>query len=54
MAKDAIGNETTINVEMGGEHFLVKGLIVEELNFLEVYTFEQWADKFVPVFQEGE
>ena len=29
MAKDAIGSETTIKVEMGGEWFTIQGLIVE-------------------------
>jgi DNA topoisomerase-3 len=54
MAKDAIGAETTIKVEMGGEWFTIQGLIVEQLNYLEVYNFEKWADKYIPAFSEGE
>jgi len=54
VAKDAIGSETTIRVEMGGEMFNCHGLIVEELNYLEVYTFDRWTDKFVPTFRENE
>jgi hypothetical protein len=29
MAKDAVGSETVIKVEMGGEWFTIQGLIVE-------------------------
>lgn len=50
MAKDAVGSETKIEIEMGGEYFSCNGLIVEQLNYLEVYTFDKWADKFVPSF----
>ena len=39
---------------MGGEFFQCNGLIVEAPNYLEVYTFDKWTDKFVPVFHEGE
>lgn len=54
MAKDAVGNETQIKLEMGGEYFNCMGLVVEEYNFLEVYTFEKWTDKYVPKFQQGQ
>jgi DNA topoisomerase-3 len=54
MAKDAVGNETKIEIEMGGEHFSCNGLIVEAKNYLEVYTFETWTDKYIPTFHEGE
>jgi DNA topoisomerase-3 len=54
VSKDAIGNETTIKISIGGENFSVSGLIIESLNYLEVYTFDHWTDKFVPVFSEGE
>lgn len=39
---------------MGGEIFTCTGLIVEEKNFLEVFPFEKWADKFVPQFRPQE
>ena len=54
MAKDAVGNETKIRVEMGGELFTVDGLQVEQLNYLEVYTFDKWSDKYLPKFRENE
>ena len=30
------------------------GLMVTELNFLKVYTYERWAARNIPVFHEGE
>jgi len=54
MAKDAVGSETTIRAEMGGEMFSCHGLIVEQLNYMEVYTFDRWTDKYVPKFSENE
>mmetsp|Transcript_10587 Transcript_10587/g.17777 ORF Transcript_10587/g.17777 Transcript_10587/m.17777 type:complete len:256 (+) Transcript_10587:355-1122(+) len=54
MAKDAVGSETSIQVEMGGEEFSLSGLVVEQRNFLEIYSFDQWTDKFVPIFEENE
>ena len=54
LAKDAVGSETTVNVEMGGEFFHAGGLIVEQANYLEVYTFDKWSDRYIPKFQRGE
>ena len=54
LAKDAIGFETVIKAEMGGEFFSLTGLLIEQYNYLEVYTFEKWSEKSVPQFQENE
>jgi DNA topoisomerase-3 len=54
VSKDAVGNETSIKVGMGGEKFTCNGLIVEQYNYLEVYTFDKWTNKYVPKFIEGE
>jgi DNA topoisomerase III len=54
MAKDAVGNETKIEIQMAGEFFTCNGLIVEQLNYLEVYTFDKWAEKFIPSFYQGQ
>lgn len=39
---------------MGGEFFSLTGLLIEQYNYLEVYTFEKWSEKSVPQFQENE
>jgi DNA topoisomerase-3 len=48
ISKDAIGSETKVEVEMGGEYFTTKGLIIEELNWLEVFPYEKWTDSYLP------
>ena len=54
ISKDAVGSETTIKAEMGGEVFSCYGLIVEQLNWLEIFTFEKWQDSVLPKFTEGQ
>ena len=44
-------SKTTIKIDIGGEIFTCSGLVVEEKNYLEVYTFEKWTDKFIPVMK---
>jgi len=39
---------------MGGEVFTFCGIEVEEYNFLEIYYFEKWFEKFIPQFKEGD
>jgi hypothetical protein len=37
-----------IKAEMGGEFFSLTGLLIDQLNYLEVYTYEKWSEKSVP------
>ena len=39
---DAKGQSTRISVELGGEIFHGTGLIVEQRNYLDVYTYDKW------------
>ena len=39
---------------MGGENFKLTGLIIDQLNYLEVYTYEKWTEKSVPNYQDNE
>ena len=43
--KDAVGEETVVNIDINGEKFTAKGLIILERNYLEVYPYENWASK---------
>lgn len=54
VSKDAVGNETTISIVMNGEEFTATGLVIFELNYLEVYTYFKWNAKEVPQFQVHE
>lgn len=51
---DAIGNETVTSIDIQGEEFTCKGLMITDLNWLNVYPYEKWSDKTIPVFNERE
>ncbi|KAI0786764.1 DNA topoisomerase [Abortiporus biennis] len=53
-SKDALGMETTVDVEYGGEEFYASGLTVLERNYLEVFPYDKWADKEIPHFNQGQ
>lgn len=48
VSQDAIGKETTVNIEINGEKFHASGLMVIQRNYLEVYIYEKWSDKEIP------
>ena len=54
ISKDAVGSETKVECFIGGEYFHTKGLIIEELNWLEIFTYDKWSDSYLPPFQKGE
>ncbi len=54
ISKDAIGNETKVDVSLGAEIFTAKGLIIEEMNWLEVFHYEKWSDTVLPQINKGE
>lgn len=39
---------------MAGEIFSTKGVIVKELNYLEVYKYEKWSENQLPPLREGQ
>ena len=47
---DALGDETTVAIELGGERFHATGLMVRALNYLEVFVYEKWSDKWMPQY----
>jgi len=54
VSRDAIGNETNILMNMNGEEFTTSGLIILELNYLEVYTYYKWNAKEIPKLYPNE
>ena len=54
ISKDAVGSETKIDIEAGGENFHAKGLIIEEQNWLEVFPYEKWSDCYLPSLKQGD
>jgi DNA topoisomerase-3 len=53
LAKDAIGSETKVKVELGGEMFHADGESCEQKNWLEIFHWFKWSDKVLPNFYEG-
>eukprot|EP00019_Armaparvus_languidus_P011055 CAMPEP_0168587318 /NCGR_PEP_ID=MMETSP0420-20121227/4809_1 /TAXON_ID=498008 /ORGANISM="Pessonella sp." /LENGTH=639 /DNA_ID=CAMNT_0008622579 /DNA_START=211 /DNA_END=2128 /DNA_ORIENTATION=+ len=51
---DAKGSETTIVLAVAAEQFTTNGLVIEALNYLEVYKYETWNAKTIPGFHQGE
>lgn len=51
--KNAIGQETTVEVKMGTEYFDTKGLVILERNYLEVYTYDKWTGNEIPEYRIG-
>lgn len=53
-SEDAKGFETVVTIEIAGEIFTAKGLMVTEENYLKIYKYDKWTDKSLPVFAENE
>ncbi|KAH1016264.1 hypothetical protein HUJ04_007516 [Dendroctonus ponderosae] len=52
--KDAQGFETVVNVDIAGEKFTAKGLIILEKNYLDVYIYEKWNAKEINNYEQGD
>eukprot|EP00466_Bigelowiella_natans_P007193 jgi/Bigna1/57958/fgenesh1_pm.42_\ len=53
-SQDAIGHETTVKISIGYESFVATGLMITARNYLEVYTFERWNTKTIPIYNLGQ
>lgn len=51
---DARGSETTVTIDISNEKFSASGLMILERNYLDVYPYEKWSDKEIPVFERGQ
>uniref|UniRef100_H2Z239 DNA topoisomerase n=1 Tax=Ciona savignyi TaxID=51511 RepID=H2Z239_CIOSA len=52
--RDAKGQETSVEIEVGGESFSVQGLMIIERNYLEVYHYDRWNGKIIAVYEIGD
>ncbi|XP_020670289.3 DNA topoisomerase 3-alpha [Pogona vitticeps] len=52
-SQDAKGQETTVEIDIAKERFVAHGLMILERNYLEVYPYEKWSDKVIPVYEKG-
>jgi DNA topoisomerase-3 len=53
-SQDAKGFETIVRIEIKSEFFHVKGLMIREYNYLDVYPYERWTASTVPLYTPGE
>lgn len=54
VSSDAVGQETTVEIDIAGEKFGANGLQIIEKNYLNVYIYEKWSNKEIHVYQEGQ
>eukprot|EP00963_Diacronema_lutheri_P006233 scaffold529_cov322-Pavlova_lutheri.AAC.5 len=53
-SRPALGVETKVAITINEEIFQVRGLMVKERNYLDVYKYENWGGaRALPVFEEG-
>ncbi|CAD1480133.1 unnamed protein product [Heterotrigona itama] len=54
LSSDAVGQETTVEIDIAGEKFGANGLQIIEKNYLNVYIYEKWSNKEIHIYQEGQ
>ncbi|XP_060059192.1 DNA topoisomerase 3-alpha isoform X2 [Erinaceus europaeus] len=52
-SQDAQGQETTVEIDIAQERFVAHGLMVLARNYLDVYPYDHWSDKIIPVYERG-
>lgn len=53
-SQDAQGQETTVEIDIAAERFVAHGLMIIARNYLDVYPYEKWNTKVIPVYEMGE
>ncbi|XP_038618516.1 DNA topoisomerase 3-alpha isoform X2 [Tachyglossus aculeatus] len=52
-SQDAQGQETTVEIDIAHERFIAHGLMILARNYLEVYPYDRWSDKVIPIYEKG-
>ncbi|UKJ88676.2 DNA topoisomerase III [Theileria orientalis] len=53
-SKASIGDESIVILDVSGELFDLKGLVIHERNWLDIYTYSTWEGKVIPNFYENQ
>ncbi|XP_054891755.1 DNA topoisomerase 3-alpha [Poeciliopsis prolifica] len=53
VSQDALGQETVVEIEIAQEKFSTSGLMIIARNYLDVYPYERWSTKLIPVYEQG-
>ncbi|XP_028670259.1 DNA topoisomerase 3-alpha [Erpetoichthys calabaricus] len=52
-SQDAQGMETTVDIDIAKEQFSAHGLMIIARNYLDVYPYDKWTAKVIPVYEQG-
>ncbi|KAE8578852.1 hypothetical protein XENTR_v10023799 [Xenopus tropicalis] len=52
-SQDAQGQETTVEIDIAAERFVAHGLMIIARNYLDVYPYDKWNTKIIPVYEMG-
>ncbi|XP_037545396.1 DNA topoisomerase 3-alpha [Nematolebias whitei] len=53
VSQDALGQETVVDIDIAQEKFSASGLMIIARNYLDVYPYDRWSTKLIPVFEQN-
>ncbi|KAJ3601448.1 hypothetical protein NHX12_032416, partial [Muraenolepis orangiensis] len=53
VSQDALGQETVVDIDIAQERFSASGLMIIARNYLDVYPYDRWSAKVIPVYERG-
>lgn len=53
VSQDALGHETVVDIDIAEEKFSASGLMIIARNYLDVYPYDKWSAKVIPVYEQG-
>ncbi|XP_040046207.2 DNA topoisomerase 3-alpha [Gasterosteus aculeatus] len=53
VSQDALGQETVVDIDIAQENFSTSGLMIIARNYLDVYPYDRWSAKVIPVYEQG-
>ncbi|KAF9599783.1 hypothetical protein IFM89_001729 [Coptis chinensis] len=54
VSQPAVGAETTVEIDIAGEHFSASGRVIIAKNYLDVYQYESWGNSLIPKYLFGQ
>ncbi|XP_005098681.1 DNA topoisomerase 3-alpha [Aplysia californica] len=54
VSQDAQGHETVVEIDIAQERFHAQGLMILARNYLDVYIYEKWNAKEIPLYSQGD
>ncbi|XP_047428645.1 DNA topoisomerase 3-alpha [Mugil cephalus] len=53
VSQDALGHETVVDIDIAQEKFSTSGLMIIARNYLDVYPYDRWSAKVIPVYEQN-